>query len=155
MALTSKQEKFCQEVAKGKTYSDAYRVAYDCEKSSDTTINRKAYELIENGNITARIEKLREPALEEVTHTLSESIQQDKNLIERYENALDKLSCLTTPENELTAAERTIRYIGSSGYNGAKDRLNKINGYYEKDNKQIKPDTTPPIIQFTKSNEAK
>lgn len=150
MALTPKQEKFCQEVAKGSNYSDAYRATYDAKNSSDSTINRKAYELIENGKITARIEELRQPAIQEVTHTLSESIQQDKNIIERYENALKKLECLKTPENELKAAERTIRYIGSSGYNGAKDRLNKIKGFYERDNKQKQPNIKPPKIVFTK-----
>ena len=32
MSLTPKQEKFAQEVASGKSQSDAYRAAFDCAR---------------------------------------------------------------------------------------------------------------------------
>lgn len=136
MALTTKQERFCIEVVKQSNYSDAYRIAYDASSMSDETINRKASELMSNGKITARVKELQAPVVEEARHTLKDSIEQDQNLIKRYEHALNLLSCVTTPEIDLKAAERTIKYIGAGGYNGAKDRLNKIAGHYEKDNSQ-------------------
>jgi len=40
--LTYKQEKFCKGVAKGLTYSDAYRQAYSCENMKPSTIHRNA-----------------------------------------------------------------------------------------------------------------
>lgn len=63
MDLTAKQEKFCQGVAKGLTYSDAYRQAYNAEKMKPETINKRAYELLKNGYVTGRIDELKEMAL--------------------------------------------------------------------------------------------
>ena len=65
--LTPKQEKFCQNVAvKSMTYSDAYRDAYNAENMKDSTINRKAYEVVENGNVSARIDVLKKKTEEAV-----------------------------------------------------------------------------------------
>lgn len=57
--LTPKQEAFCQAYIETGNASEAYRTAYDCEKSKPTTVNRKAKELIDNGKIAARIDELR------------------------------------------------------------------------------------------------
>lgn len=58
--LTAKQEAFCVKVAEGKTYSDAYRHAYNCEKMQDNVINVKASELMSNGNISVRVDELKD-----------------------------------------------------------------------------------------------
>ena len=58
--LTKKQETFCQMVLQSESISEAYRKAYDTSKMKDTTINRKAFELMENGKITARLNDLKE-----------------------------------------------------------------------------------------------
>lgn len=55
--LTDKQEKFCQERAKGKTQLDAYKTAYD-GKSSDSVQTTKAYELSKIDKIKNRIAEL-------------------------------------------------------------------------------------------------
>lgn len=68
--LTPKQEAFAQQVAEGKTYSDAYRFAYDAEGMKDTTINNKAYILMSKDYIRARVEELRKPVVEETRVTL-------------------------------------------------------------------------------------
>lgn len=57
--LTPKQEKFCQLIFEGKTQTEAYRGAYACENMKPATCNSKAYELMQNGQITARIAELR------------------------------------------------------------------------------------------------
>ena len=76
MTLTAKQEKFCQGVAKGLTYSDAYRKAYDADKMKAETINRKAKELIDNGKIAARIDKLKQRALKRYDLTVDDIISE-------------------------------------------------------------------------------
>lgn len=76
MTLTAKQEKFCQGVAKGLTYSDAYREAYDTDKMKTETINRKAKELIDNGKVAARIDKLKQRALKRYDLTVDDIISE-------------------------------------------------------------------------------
>ena len=51
MPLTSKQEKFAQEVASGKTQADAYREAYDAQNMKDATIWKRASELMSDGEL--------------------------------------------------------------------------------------------------------
>lgn len=76
MDLTAKQEKFCQGVAKGLTYSDAYREAYNAKKMKMETINRKAAELMNNGKITARVEELKERTLKRYDLTVGDIVEE-------------------------------------------------------------------------------
>jgi phage terminase small subunit len=59
MALTAKQEAFCQGIADGLTQADAYRRAYNAEKMADNTIHVKASELMADGKIAARVAEMR------------------------------------------------------------------------------------------------
>ena len=85
--LTAKQEKFCAEYAKGGvSYSDAYRAAFDCSKMKPATVNRRAFELKEDGKITARIKELQNEAAERAMVTLSshlEALERLRDLAER------------------------------------------------------------------------
>ena len=59
--LTSKQEAFCQAYVKGETKgnaSAAYREAYDCDKMKDSSVRAEACRLLDNLNITQRIDQL-------------------------------------------------------------------------------------------------
>ena len=85
MELTAKQEKFCQGVAKGLSYSDAYREAYDTDNMKDETINRKAKELIDNGKIAARLKELRGKIEEELRYSARESFEKLKDLQRKAE----------------------------------------------------------------------
>lgn len=62
--LTPKQEKFCLVYLETGNASEAYRRAYDAGGMSDTSINRKAKELVDNGKISARLAELRAPILQ-------------------------------------------------------------------------------------------
>lgn len=75
--LTAKQEAFCIEYVKGgsKSFSDAYRAAYNCEKMKPESVNRKAVELMANGKITARINELRAEASREASVTLADHLR--------------------------------------------------------------------------------
>ena len=73
MGLTAKQEKFCQGVAKGLSYSDAYREAYDAVNMKPETVNNSAFKLLKNGEITARVDELRGHIEEELKYSAKES----------------------------------------------------------------------------------
>ncbi len=66
MALTPKQEKFCQGIVSGLNQSDAYRAAYSCENMGDATINNNAYVMMQDNDIAMRIEQLRLPIAERI-----------------------------------------------------------------------------------------
>ena len=56
--LTPKQEKFAQKYIETGSAAEAYRLAYDAENMKPVTIRRKAAELLEHGNVSARIRAL-------------------------------------------------------------------------------------------------
>lgn len=141
MSLTPKQEAFAQHYVKHGNKSDAYRHAYNAENMPDESIWVKANEVSNHVKVSLRIQELRDEIKEKELYTLEESIKGDKKLIARYEKALDVLESDKSTAQEIEIAKRTIRYIGSHGYNSARDRLSKQHGYFEKDNRQK---TIPP-----------
>lgn len=58
-----------------KNSSDGYRKAYDTSRMKPTTVNRKAKELMDNGNIQARIKELRDRAAEGVVMGRREALE--------------------------------------------------------------------------------
>lgn len=59
MALTVKQEKFCQKYIECEgNASEAYRQSYDCKGSSEPVVNNNAYVLLQNDDIAMRIAEL-------------------------------------------------------------------------------------------------
>lgn len=61
MALTDKQEKFAQCIADGMTQADAYRAAFNVSPDSKPeTAQKRACELMANGEIAGRVAELRE-----------------------------------------------------------------------------------------------
>lgn len=57
--LTIKQEKFCNKYLECGNASEAYRFAYDCSKMSDETVWKRSSELLQNGEVTGRLEYLK------------------------------------------------------------------------------------------------
>lgn len=58
--LSVKQENFCNYYLECGNASEAYRRAYSCSNMKDESINRKAVELLNNGNIVTRVRELQE-----------------------------------------------------------------------------------------------
>lgn len=56
--LTPKQEKFCKVYRETGNASEAYRQSYDAENMNPNTINRRAFDVLENGKIKARLSEL-------------------------------------------------------------------------------------------------
>lgn len=61
MALTQKQEKFCQNIVSGMTGIDSYMAAYDC--NSKGAANVESTKLMKRDDITERIAELNRPIL--------------------------------------------------------------------------------------------
>lgn len=76
MTLTAKQEKFCQGVAKGLTYSDAYREAYDAENMKAEVIQNKASDLMKRDDIRVRVDELKKRALKRYDLTVDDIISE-------------------------------------------------------------------------------
>jgi len=79
-SLTQKQENFCLAYIKTGNASEAYRQAYNAEKMKAATITSKAYELMQNGEVTAMIDKLKARAESKAIITL----EQRKELLSRF-----------------------------------------------------------------------
>ncbi len=75
MSLTPKQEKFAQNVAKGMTFSDAYRNSYDASKMVDETVHKRASEIVQKGEIKGRIDQLKEQLSERQLWSREDSIK--------------------------------------------------------------------------------
>ncbi len=67
--LTNKQEKFCEGVASGLNYSDAYRAAYSCANQKASTIHRSACLLGSNPKVIARLQHLEAEDDEDAVHS--------------------------------------------------------------------------------------
>lgn len=113
MTLTPKQEKFVQELIKGKSQRQAYKSAYGCVNWKDSSIDRKACELFGNVKVKARYEELlekgrknslwtRERAINELIEMLDDS-KEDKNYSARYNSIkeLNTLGALYPKESEM------------------------------------------------------
>lgn len=99
MALTPKQEKFAQCVASGMNQSDAYRASYACESMGDATINNEAYVLMQNHDISMRIEHLQKPIAERVGRTLEQHIERLQQLSKLAEEDCEYGHALKGEEN--------------------------------------------------------
>lgn len=56
--LTVKQENFCNYYIETGNASEAYRCAYSCSNMKDETVNKRASELLNSGEITGRVKQL-------------------------------------------------------------------------------------------------
>ncbi len=62
--LTPKQEKYVQELIKGKSQRQAYKAAYNAKNMSDKTIDVKASQLLKRDKVRIRYEELRNKVIE-------------------------------------------------------------------------------------------
>ena len=74
--LTTKQSKFCIKYSECCNASEAYRHTYNAGRMKPETINNKAYELLNRGDITARISELQNELKERSDINKDEIIKQ-------------------------------------------------------------------------------
>jgi len=75
MALTPKRERFCLAYLETGNASEAYRRAYDAKNMKDKTVTKRASELLQDGDITGRLDELRRPAVELARRYTVEAIE--------------------------------------------------------------------------------
>lgn len=74
MALTAKQEAFCRAIVSGLSQADAYRTAYNATNMKAPTVQKRASELMANGEVTGRVQALRAPVVEELQYDLKQAM---------------------------------------------------------------------------------
>lgn len=74
--MTPKREKFARCVAEGMSLSDAYRNAFDAVRMMTATINRKASELMTDGNVAAMVDALKAEARQRHALTVDDLLRE-------------------------------------------------------------------------------
>ena len=97
MKLTPKQEKFAQVYVQTGNASEAYRQAYDASKMKPETITRKAFDLMQDGNVTARLKEIREELAKASQISL-------KELLEELEQARQAALGCESPQSSAAVA---------------------------------------------------
>lgn len=121
MALTPKQEKFCQCIVSGMSGKDSYLTAYD-SNGNDKTVNRESQKLLMRDDITERITELRKPLINHAQNTALNARQQQIDFIN------ERIAICKAKDDE----QSIIRYT---------DMLNKINALYKDNEPDQKPES--------------
>lgn len=137
MKLTPKQEGFCQEYLKSGNASEAYRLNYNCSNMKPESVHRKAVELFENVNVTARINDLKAQTRE--NHKIDRAFIIEKH--QKMLNAWERLNELGA-KDKLTKQEEKQFYllkelVKGSDYRGSLDALSKMLGLNEPDKVEV------------------
>ena len=97
MKLTPKQEKFAQVYVETSNASEAYRQAYDASRMKQESIAVKASELLSSGNVTVRVQQIREELAKASQIGL-------KELIEELEQARQAALGCESPQSSAAVA---------------------------------------------------
>lgn len=119
--LTNKQERFVQELVKGKSQREAYKIAYDAENMKASTIDKRASELFKRGEIKGRYDELMKPTEDETSKMRS-------FIIEKLQKIASGEICDTTEEYDgdgnLIRSKRTVKA------NDVSNAISKLAAYY-------------------------
>lgn len=114
--LTIKQENFCNYYIECGSASEAYRRAYSCANMKSETVNRMAFDLINNRKISARVKELQaeqkaksDISKEEIIRLCTEVIR-GKNVTDVLEDRDGRKSARTI--SKTWAVERLCKMLG-------------------------------------------
>lgn len=164
-ALTIKQEKFCQAYIKLGDKTAAYKEAYSYSNMKPETINRKAFEVFQNGNVTARIELLQQSVanrnkieIDELVKCLAGMVRFDVGELYNEYGQLKQIHEMSlTARQMITQLDTLEMHDSKGGFIGttkkirtipkldAIEKLMKHLGGYEKDNRQKTPEVKTVI----------
>ena len=80
--LTPKQERFCQNIAKGLSQADAYRDAYDCEDMVDNSVYKEACLLMNTPKITQRVKELTAEAVKDIKYEVEDCFRETDEILQ-------------------------------------------------------------------------
>ena len=118
MKLTIKQEKFANLYIELGNASEAYRQSYNCEKMKPESVNIKAFELLNNGKITLRIEELRSELAErhDITKdTLITELEEARQIAKDTAKAASMVSATMGKARILGLDKQVIEHTGTNG----------------------------------------
>ena len=127
--LTEKQERFAAEVAKGASYSAAYRVAYPSSlKYPDRTVWSKGSTMAAHGMVRERIAELKAPALQLAQYDVHQAMAEtDRYLLAAAEDrAWGPVSAMLTHKAKLNALLLTKVEVGGVGQFSAFSAQQKV-----------------------------
>jgi len=118
MALTIKQEKFCNLYIELGNASEAYRQSYNCQKMKDETVNRTANALLNDRKITARIDELRSDLAKrhDITKdTLITELEEARQIAKDTAKAASMVSATMGKARILGLDKQVIEHTGTNG----------------------------------------
>lgn len=117
MALTPKQEKFCQNILAGMSQADAYRNSFNVKQNTKAaTIQDSASKLMATPAITQRVEEMRKPVIAKLQLTrewVLEQLIENVSMAKALEPVISK-DGQTTGEvkQNLPAANKALEMLG-------------------------------------------
>ena len=104
--LTDKQEKFVQELIKGKSQREAYKIAYPNCKAKDKTIDEYASRLMKTSKVSARYNEIHDKIIQDA----------ENECIVNVKEVLSEIKALgfseIRPSDKLKALELLGRHLG-------------------------------------------
>lgn len=148
--LTPQQEKFAQEVGRGKSLSEAYRSAYKVGKSKPETVNENASRTMSDSKVTARVKAIQADAADKAGLDAAAILLELKKLAHSdiagimHADGRVKLPHELDAQTRAAVASFKIDEYGRIEYkfwpkNAAIDMAMKHLGLFGKDHDQAKP----------------
>lgn len=109
--LTAKQEKFCQEIAKGKTQREAMLIAYPSRKNwTQQSIDVAASQLMNNKLVISRLQELRAATEKKVIWNRTRALKEINYVLEMHKKDIERIdeACQT----EIDLWESKIMMLG-------------------------------------------
>ena len=121
--LNPKQESFCQAVASGETYAEAYRIAYEPKPNTKIqSIWVMSSRIMSNVNVQLRIKEIQDEnkkrnqvTLDEVIKELSEWLRFNIKTIFNKDGTMKSLHEMTDQEAACIASYEVVELFGGSG----------------------------------------
>lgn len=136
--LTPKQRSFAEHYVDCGNGSEAYRRAYNVKPTtSNEVISSKAYELLNNGDISVTIKDLRKQQADMFEITRSDVAQGYLEIINAWKRLMVLASKETLSKEEKQKFYLLKEMVKGSDYRGAYDSLAKMFGLNEPDKTQI------------------
>lgn len=119
--LTAKQEKFCQEIAKGKTQREAMLIAYPSRKNwTQQSIDVAASQLMNNKLVISRLQELRAATEKKVIWNRTRALKEINYVLEMHKKDMERIdeACQT----EIDLWESKIMMLGQQMTNAKTPR---------------------------------
>lgn len=109
--LTPKQEKFVEEIAKGKTQRQAYLVAYPNSKNyKENTIDSRASVLMKNKKVVKRLNELKQLTEKKVEWTRKKALETINYVMDMNKKEIERIN--DACETEINLYEAKIMELG-------------------------------------------